>query len=229
MSEIYIYKYLDNLTSKQKLFLFDIFTFKVKKITWDFDQILFDTETPVKQAFYIRTKIDYRQRKIDRWLALSTWAKEDGKKVLEDLETAEKDIWKDPLVLKRAKPIRAMQLYSKMAFLKGVEQSVVTSRESELSTVTLDGIKKHYDWICEKDVHIRNDNNVPRDEYKGLTVGEIMPDVHFEDSIDSTSAVLKHSKANVMLFPRLKERNMFIGDERVVELPDMSMILSLLR
>lgn len=227
--EIYIDHYLDTLNLNQRNLLCDLFSFKIKIITLDFDQIMVDTETPVKQKFYQDTGVDYRDWKIDRWLALATHAATEGKMAFEEAAKIEEGIWRDRFVLKQVKPIRAVQAYSKMAYLHGVKQSVVTSREPDLRQITLDGINKYFNWIPESDVHIRSDDSINGDIFKGKTVGLVAPDLHLDDSVGSTRTILEHSNASVMLFSRSMERNQFMGNERVLEFPNMSMLLSLLR
>lgn len=218
--------YIDTLTAQQRNILEDLFSFAIPSITWDFDQIMVDTETPVKQRFYVRTGIDYRDWKIDRWLALANKAAAEGKMALADAAKIEMEIWHDPRVMAQVKPIRAVQLYSKIAFLKGVKQSVITSRESKLKDVTLNSIRNSYYWIPEENIHIRSDDSVSGDEFKGLKVGQLGSNVHIDDAVGSTQAVLNNSDATVLFFPRSAESGTYKGNQRVIELPDMSMLLS---
>ena len=66
--------FVETLSNNQIRILRDLFEFRTKRINWDFDQIFVDSEVPVKEKFFIDTGIDYRDRKIDQWLALSHWA-----------------------------------------------------------------------------------------------------------------------------------------------------------
>ncbi|KKP48027.1 MAG: hypothetical protein UR38_C0002G0130 [Candidatus Woesebacteria bacterium GW2011_GWA2_33_28] len=70
--------FIETLSNKQIVLLRDLFEFRIRKITWDLDEILADTQTPVKQEFYNKTGFDFQDRRIDQWLALAHWAKAKG-------------------------------------------------------------------------------------------------------------------------------------------------------
>ncbi|MEK7168710.1 MAG: hypothetical protein AAB778_01745 [Patescibacteria group bacterium] len=134
--------FVETLSNKQICTLRDLFEFRIKRINWDFDQILVDSEVPVKEKFYIDTGINYRDKKIDQWLALSHWAEKDGYMSFEEAKEIEAPIWEDPEVISLAKPIREMQTYSQKAAERGVIQTIVTTRVSKLREVTFQSLEK---------------------------------------------------------------------------------------
>jgi hypothetical protein len=225
--EIYIDRFL--ASRGQEKIVSDLLDFKIKKITWDFDQIMFASEVPVKKDFYLKTGINCLDWPIDRWLALTERAVAESSMSYEEAKAIEMKSWMDPDILVQSKPIRAIQLYSKIAFLKGVKQSVVTARAPSLHEATTYGIQKYFNWIPEKDVHIRKDESVNGKIFKGMTVGIVDPEVHFEDSTADTESVLAHSNASVMLFSRSMERDRFLDNKRVIELSDMAIFASLFK
>lgn len=213
-----------DLPSYHKKLFNDFITFKIKHITWDFDQILVDSETPIKERFFNITGLDYRNKKLDQWLSLANWASGENKMDFNEAADIENKIWDDPNILIKAKPISIIQKYSRNASCNSVKQSVVTSRHPKLLKITMDSIRKNYPWIGIDDIHIRQDNTMHGDEYKGKKVGQIASNVHIDDSVMSATSVLENSNAFVILFPRFLEKNKFKGNKRVLELANIDVL-----
>lgn len=89
--------FIETLSNKQIVLLRDMFEFKIRKISWDFDEILSNTQTPVKEEFYNDTGYDFRNKRIDQWLALANWAVLKGA-YFEKMSEIESRIWSDPMV-----------------------------------------------------------------------------------------------------------------------------------
>ncbi|HCR35604.1 hypothetical protein A2130_00765 [Candidatus Woesebacteria bacterium GWC2_33_12] len=214
--------FIETLSNKQIVLLRDLFEFRIRKITWDLDEILADTQTPVKQEFYKKTGFDFQDRRIDQWLALAHWAKAKGAN-FEEASKTEAEVWADVDVLMRAKPNLPIQTYSKLAFDHGVSQLVVTTRVPELADVTLKWLNSNYPWIDTKNIFIRSSTYMNGDVFKGHIACQHCSMIHFDDSISSATEVLKQSDANLMIFPRALEMGKFKGNDRVIEFPDMDL------
>jgi len=210
--------FIETLSNKQIVLLRDLFEFRIRKITWDLDEILADTQTPVKQEFYNKTGFDFQDRRIDQWLALAHWAKAKGAN-FEEASKTETEVWADVDVLMRAKPNLPIQTYSKLAFDHGVSQLVITTRAPELADVTIRWLDNNYPWIDVKNIFIRSNGDV----FKGHVACQNCSMLHFDDSVLSATEVLKQSDANLMIFPRALEMGNFKSNGRVIEFPDMNL------
>lgn len=220
--------FIETLSNTQIVLLRNLFEFKIRKISWDFDEILSDTQTPVKKKFYQDTGFDFRNRKIDQWLALANWAVLDGAN-FDEMSTKESQIWSDPDVLMQAKPNLFMQAYSKMAYENGVGQLVITTRVPELTNVTVKWLEINYPWIDPEKIFIRSNKFMDGDIYKGNIACQHCSLLHFDDSTSSASEVLRQSNANLMIFPRALEIGKFRGNERVLEFSDMDLWFELFK
>ena len=223
---------IDKLNLVQINLLRDLFEFRIPVITWDLDEILSDTQTPVKNEFHRKTGFDFRDRRIDQWLALAHWAVATDSHVdFDEISKVEAAVWADEDVLMMALPNTQMQIYSNMAYDKGIKQAVITTRIPELGEITLAWLEKQYSWIDKANVYIRSkkssEGGISGDTFKGMKAFEIGSQVHFDDSVSSVAEVLRLSKAGSILFPRSLESGKFAGNERVVELPDMNLWLKL--
>lgn len=214
--------FIETLSNKQIVLVRDMFEFKIQKISWDFDEILSDTQTPVKEKFFQDTGFDFRNRRIDQWLALANWATQKGAN-FEEMSAIESRIWSDSDVLMQAKPNLSMQTYSRMAIDHGVGQLVITTRVPELSDVTLKWIGINYPWIDPEHIFIRPNKLMDGDIFKGHVACQHYSLLHVDDSISSAVEVLKQSDANLMIFPRALEMGKFKGNDRVIEFPDMDL------
>ncbi len=215
--------FAETLSNTQASLLRKLFEFKVVRVNLDFDQIMCASETPVVEEFFRQTGLDYRGSPIDRWLALSHRAAREGSMSFEEAAVIEKPIWENPSVLMKAMPILEIQRYSERAHENGVIQTIVSTRIPGLREQTLDWIKIHYPWIPLDSVYIRGGLKTPKNVFKGIIIDALGAEVHLEDAVDSAQAVLSYSDASVILFPRSSERGSFSGEERVIEIPDMSL------
>ena len=207
----------ESLTDKQVEVLDKLANYKIPVINWDFDQTLVDSEIPVKQRYYELTGLDFRDRKIDRYAALSHWTEIEGSMPFDQASLIEFPIWRNSDVLSKATPITQMQEFSKKCNETNIIQTITTAREPELRQITLDTIEHHFPWFTEKNLNIRFGVRTPSEPFKGVMSDAIDATVCFEDSITSTRQILKFSNAYVILFPKLLERGMFQGNERVIE------------
>lgn len=226
--------FIETLSNSQIVTLRDLFQFRIDHVTWDFDEILSDTQTPVKKEFLLRTggKFDFRNRKIDRWLALAHWSVDFDKSIsFNEIAKVEADVWSDKDVLVRALPNVPMQVYSRLAYENKVAQSVITTRIPDLNDVTFAWLEKHYPWIDKKDIHIRlkkeSQGGLNGDVFKGVTARNIGSKIHVDDSVNSVAEVINLSDASALLFPRSMEMGKFVNSNRVIEFPDMQLWMRL--
>lgn len=214
--------FVETLSTKQIDRLRDLFVFKIKKISLDLDEILSNTQAPVKEKFYQETGFDFRDRRIDQWLALTHWAVLKGAN-FKEMSEVESRIWSDQDVLMQAKPNLALQTYSRMASDNGVNQIVITTRVPDLADITLKWLRVNYPWIDSKNIFIRSNNLMDGDIYKGHIACQHCSLLHFDDSTSSAGEVLKQSDADLMIFPRALEMGKFKGNDRVIEFPNMDL------
>lgn len=220
------YGFVESLTESQILLLRKIVNFQFGVITLDFDEILFNTQEPVKKAFFEQTGFDYRPRKINRWSALANWALADGwKKTQEEAIAIEASMWADKTILELAKPNVEIQRYSQKASLRGVKQIVVTTRIPELKNSTFDSLTRFYPWL--KEIRIRDkkesEGGPNGDVFKGIATSSVGSELHLDDSVSSGRKVLELSSASLAMFPRSSELGVFTGNNRVIEFPDMKL------
>jgi hypothetical protein len=221
------YGFVESLTESQILLLRKIVNFQFSVITLDFDEILFNTQEPVKKAFFERTGFDYRSRKIDRWSALANWALADGwEKTQEEATAFEASVWADKAIFELAKPNVEIQRYSQEAFLRGVKQIVVTTRIPELKNSTFDSLTRFYPWL--KEICIRDkkesEGGLNGDVFKGIIAADVGSELHFDDSVSSGRKVLELSPASLAMFPRSLELGVFNGNDRVIEFSNMDLL-----
>ena len=220
------YGFVESLTERQILLLRKIVNFQFGVITLDFDEILFNTQEPVKKAFFEQTGFDYRSRKINRWSALANWALADGwKKTWEEAAAIEASVWADKKILELAKPNVEIQRYSQEASVRGVKQIVVTTRIPELKNSTFDSLTRFYPWL--KEISIRDkkesEGGLNGDVFKGIITASVGSELHFDDSVSSGRKVLELSLASLAMFPRSSELGVFRGNNRAIEFPDMKL------
>lgn len=207
-----------------------IATLDFEVITLDVDQIMLDTETPVIHAFFLETNLDYRLRKIDQWLALANWAKAEGHD-FDKLAAIENRLWTDPEVLSRAQPNPAIQRLSKLAVEAGKDVHVITARRPHLAQATMTSLTMHYPWINPNNVHLRKDTTVSGADFKAATVVALGSDMHIEDSVVDTQAILTMpggSEVSIIQIPRELEFGAFTRSDNVVELPEVAVLAELM-
>lgn len=204
---------------------FNILNFDdVRVIVWDLDQVLSNSEAPVKQAFFEETGFDYRDKLVDRWRALAHWTFEAGLMPLAEAEDIEARLWRNTSILGKAPPNKEMIEYSKKAFTKGIKQFIVTSRpgDDDHYEATIRWRNEHCSWIPATHIRIRDKNDkMDGGTFKAEIIASIQPDVMFEDSPAHVKEVLKGiENIRIVLFARGAERGM-VNDERVIEVPNM--------
>lgn len=219
--------FFETLTTQQILTIRDLNKFRIPRITFDFDEILSDTQTPVIEEFYKRTGFDFRGWKIDRWLALAHWSCSKYGVDFNEISKVETNVWSDESVLAQAKPNLPMQAYSQKASEHKIEQAVITTRIPELTSLTYSWLDAHFPWIQKSNVFIRDkkksDGGTDGDDFKGIQAKKFGSMLHFDDSIASVTRVIETSDATAILFPRNLERGRFSDTQRVIEFPNMNL------
>jgi hypothetical protein len=180
----YLTNFLETLRTSQKDFLRSVYRFKVKKINWDIDQVLSESEKPVKIYFDMIAGTNIADEKlVDGWNPITEIV--NRKKLLDISKSIEIEnaLWTDPDVLSAAEPSYALRRFSLLAYWNGVSQSVTTSRIPVFEHATPEWILKYYPWIPLESVMQSKVPDAGGNSFKLRELVKIAPDVHFEDSV----------------------------------------------
>jgi len=211
----------ESLPAWHRIFIEDFRTFKIKRIVWDLDETLGDTQAVVKEEFDLIAGTNYKDRILDRFDGLSHWAHEDGVMTFEEAHELESRLWTSEDILGWVKPFHGIQVYSRDADKNDVEQFVVTSRTGRLDKVTFAWSLIHYPWIPRENVRITTNRDVRYDfEFKVSETGLIEPEAVVDDNNDHILMMLKNapSKTRFVWLARLRDTSV-ADDKRVLAVP----------
>ncbi len=200
--------FFESLSIEQKNLLVGVINLNIPdlEISWDFDQVLMQSEIPTADYCDKDKGTKYSGRKIRGWNSYSKWLFEDGKfKTIEEAEAYEEYIWTHPKILKEAPPNKRFQALSFEAWRVGIKQSITTSRIPELAFVT------------ETQVRV-------------AAAYEANPSlVHLDDSMSFMRKILKVTPGlSVIGFPCLEDIYADMQGPRRVFFPDISMFNELI-
>lgn len=212
--------FLETLTEARRNILLDLANFRVKKIVYDLDNTLGDAEEVVKIEFDNIFGTNYRERRINRFDALSLWAQEDGVTTFKHAQKVEERLWTDRELLSKILPYPEMQEYSRKAAELGIFQFIDTSRTGRLRKPTFNWTGIHYPWIPQVNVKITRRRNVRYDiEHKTKTIVEIGPDFVVDDNPEHILIALRSTQQTRFVWFALGQDLSLLDDERVVALP----------
>ncbi len=229
--------FFESLSIEQKNLLVGVINLNIPdlEISWDFDQVLMQSEIPTADYCDKDKGTKYSGRKIRGWNSYSKWLFEDGKfKTIEEAEAYEEYIWTHPKILKEAPPNKRFQALSFEAWRVGIKQSITTSRIPELAFVTETQVRLHFPWLTGQ-VNQRTEaiTGVSGEDYKVLQVAaayEANPSlVHLDDSMSFMRKILKVTPGlSVIGFPCLEDIYADMQGPRRVFFPDISMFNELI-
>jgi len=210
----------ETLSINQSVLLNDLRNFNYKKIVWDLDDTLGNTQDVVKEMFDKALKTNYRKRIIDEFDGLSRWAAEDGIISYEIAKALEAQLWTSRILLARVLPYPEMQEYSKKAAEKGKVQYIDTSRTGRLKQVTLDWSGLLYPWIPPENIKITPNKDVRYDaDHKTLTTIVLDPDIVVDDNPEHILMALNATTRTRFVWLALGQDFRKLQHERVLTLP----------
>ena len=210
----------ETLSINQRVLLNDLRNFNYKKIVWDLDDTLGDTQDVVKEIFDKALKTNYKKRIIDEFDGLSRWAAEDGITSYEIARALEAQLWTSRILLARVLPYPEMQKYSSKAAEKRKVQYIVTSRTGRLEQVTLDWSGLLYPWIPPKNIKVTANKDVRYDaDHKTNTIVELDPDIVVDDDPKHIHMALKATTRTRFVWLALGQDLRKLQHERVLILP----------
>lgn len=184
--------FIETLSVPQRGLIEDLRDFRVRRIVWDLDEVMGDTQEVIKAEFDHLAGTNYKARYLDRFDALSFWAEGDGVMTFQEAHELEGRLWTNKDLLSQVLPFPEIQKYSQEAYDNGVEQFVATSRQGALRGVTFEWSLLNYPWIPSENVRITQEIEVRYDtDFKVSTVFSLTPDVHFDDNLDHIGRILK--------------------------------------
>lgn len=205
------------------------------ELSWDFDQVLMQTEIPVADFCDSDKGTHYRGRKIRGWNSFSQWLLEDGIfRTKEEADDYENKIWTDPKIIKEGLPNRKLQALSYAAFKRGIKQTITTSRISKLAIVTEGQVKLYYPWLSESvNQRLEDIPGVAGEDYKVTKVSELYmanPSlVHMDDSMTFMRKLLgKNPDISVLGFPAPEDYYADLTGGSRIFFPDISVFADML-
>lgn len=231
--------FLRTLSYPQKEILFGVINLNTwnLEISWDFDQVLIESQSPVFEKADKDFGTHYKGRKVISWSSVAEWLVEDGK--MHDFEKAkdyEEALWNDPDIIAKSPVNRRLQALSFVAWQRGIRQTISTSRPPALEEVTKLQVEKYFPWLIghvnQRTVKQAGVNGKDGINFKVRHVSELYQGnhnlVHLDDSMVTLRKLLQlHPNMNVFGFPATKERfSDLIGGQRIF-FPDIALFESL--
>lgn len=218
----YLTNFLETLRTPQKDFLRSVYQFKIKKINWDIDQVISESEKPVKIYFDLLAGTNISDEiLVDGWNPISEIV---NRKKLLDINKAiqiEERLWTDPDVLLAAEPNYPLRRFSLQAYWHGIQQSVTTSRIPAFEHTTSEWVTKYFPWIPVELIMQSKAPDPGGNSFKLREVLRIAPEVHFEDS---TLFMMKLRAANpdigIIGFPYANDDTSGLSADNIVLFPD---------
>lgn len=184
--EKYFYKGFENRFD----FLFDLIK-PTDKISFDADQVLIDSATPVLTEFNKRYNTNFRPKDINDWYFLEKRLKEKGvsDKEAERLNLA---IWTDPELMDVSKPLPgSIELYREFLKRSDHQIPIITVRNHKLRDVTLQWFKRYLPEVPESWILMRKNKNIKGNDFKEEKLRELKINWHFDDSSDIKDLILQ--------------------------------------
>lgn len=232
--------FLNSLSYPQKDFLFGVVDLNIAglEISWDFDLILMMTQDPVFRKADKDFGTNYKDRKVISWSSVAEWLVEDGK--MQDFENAkeyEEKLWNDPEIIRLTPPNKSLQVFSYAAWLRGIKQTISTSRPSTLEEVTKIQVENYFPWLVGN-VNQRSagEPGITGRDGIGFKVGHVSElyqrnhgVIHFDDSMTTIRKLLElHPDMDVLGFPATKEPYSDLVGKRRLFFPDITLFESLI-
>jgi hypothetical protein len=178
---------IDVLTDNQRIFLHGVVNLNLRNLFLDFDldQVLANSEIPIIEYCSRDLGVNYIGRKLNGYNTISSWIVSDG--IMNNLEAVlyETKLWERPDLVNLAPPNEILRAFSYAASLRGIPQSITTSRAPGLADVTHAWVLNYFPWIDV--VNQRTDKTLKGEEYKAKKVAEAFKinsgTVHFDDSM----------------------------------------------
>ncbi len=182
---------------------FNFITEKIKtnqKISFDADGVLIDSATQVVNEFNKRFETTYRVKDIKDWNSISNWAIKKGTSK-EDAEKLNFDMWTNPDLLYRAKPMPgSLEIYRSLLNISDFPIPIITVRNLYLREVTFDWFNRYLPEVPKKWINIRESNEIKGNDFKIKKISDNDIKWHFDDSAEIMALVLKKLRKTNMFF-----------------------------
>lgn len=189
------------------------------KVSFDADEVLIDSGTPVVNEFNKRFQTSHKRKEIDNWNSIKDWAIQNG--LLEkDAEDLNFKLWTDPDILSIALPMPgSLDIYRYL--LKEIHEiPIITVRNHKLREVTVGWFKKYLPEVPENWIKIRGPNEEKGNEFKIQKIKDNNIDWHFDDSLEISLMTVKNTTSNVFYIASKSTLDVISNHKRIKVIPD---------
>lgn len=201
-------------------FLFNLINSKDKK-SFDADQVLIDSATPVLKEFNRILGTSYKPKDIYGWDSLKDWAIQKGYPE-EEAKDFNFKLWTDPYLLNFSKPLPgSLEIYRKFLEKSNYPIPIITVRNHNLREVTIDWFKKYLPEVSESLIIMRENDKIKGNDFKEEKLRQFKIKWHFDDSLDIKDIIInKLPDTNVVYIANSQTLNNPNLSKRLITIPN---------
>jgi len=199
--------------------------FKENSPATDFDGVIADHKNEALKKLNLILGTSYKTSNIKTYNQIINWAIQEGWSE-DDAQMLQDEIFFNPDILYKAKPIPGAIELSKWFYESGFSLPIFTSRRDKahvkpkkfknIKEATLAWIQEYLPWMPEKDIHIKEVDDEYVREFKPGKINKNDIKVYFEDLPVHAEEILERTSTRVVLISNLIDVESKFGPDRLI-------------